>query len=198
MLRQADATERQTNGLLDPPGAKGEALKAAAAKIENIEVLQFGQGRIGGQSPADKIRLLFAGQNPDLVAGRGADALAEFPAIGGVAHRAGGDQDGVPGGEGCNFVEQLADGGEAALHGFLRKLRLRLADPRADAGIERPGLHGDDSALGIAGGDKGLDRIAADVDDGDDVCSNHRDTEGTEETPFQAFLCELCASVVHN
>src|SRR6185369_7079747 len=102
-----------------------------------------------------------------------------------VAHGAGGDEDGFCWRERRGEREQLADGGEAVGHAFFGETGSGGVDAGADADIERALRQRLQDSGGVAGGDEELDRVGADVDDGDGGGLNHGDTESTELKLFK-------------
>jgi len=183
---EAHAAELEAYGLFDAAIAEREAFEAAAAEVEDVEVAERNERRIGSEAVSDEVGFFGAGKDADFAAGGGMDELAKIGTVMGVAHRAGGDERGGGRRKGRDEGEEFADGGESAGHAFVGEARFAAADPGADTGIETFDGEGANGAVGRAVGDEGFDGVTADVDDGDGG-GGHGTTKYTKPTKRRKF-----------
>jgi HAD superfamily hydrolase (TIGR01509 family) len=166
-LGQTHAAEGKTGRLEHLAVANLQTFEAASTEVEDLEIAPSTQSRIGGESAPDQVGFLFAGEDAQLMAAGGlAQALAELGAVGGVAHRTGGNDGELLRGKPRGLVEQAAHGGGGGGHPFLGELGAFAADSRADPGLVGGGKQDAQMPVFVAVGDKQFDGVAAEIDDG--------------------------------
>jgi hypothetical protein len=167
LLRQSDAAQPEADGLRHRAVGKRETLETPSAKIEDVEVAQRMERRIGREAAANEIGLFLAGKNPDRLARLEANALRKLAAVDGVADGACRDQDGFCRSKTSGIRQERANGFHAASDPVRREPWLRLADPGADPRVDGSNVPRSDAAIDASSRDENLDGIAANIDDGD-------------------------------